>query len=126
MEKEICKGSFFIRELVVSVLANLEWNSAGNLLILLGTGTHDHHVSKNARLSWWYAAPRNGHISLFSRKSLGMLAARFGLTYACSNAGTSHLMARGYTQRTLASLLSRGILLRRMRSALKLWGGDLA
>lgn len=28
---------------------------------------------------WWYAAPRNGHISLFSRKSLAILAEKHGL-----------------------------------------------
>jgi len=28
---------------------------------------------------WWYAAPRNGHISLFSRKSLKTLAVQHGL-----------------------------------------------
>ncbi len=28
---------------------------------------------------WWYAAPRNGHISLFSRKSLTILAEKHGL-----------------------------------------------
>jgi hypothetical protein len=32
-------------------------------------------------LSWWYAAPRNGHISLFSRESLGSLWQQHGLNF---------------------------------------------
>jgi 2-polyprenyl-6-hydroxyphenyl methylase/3-demethylubiquinone-9 3-methyltransferase len=32
-------------------------------------------------LNWWYAGPRNGHVSLFTRNSLAMLAQRFGLTF---------------------------------------------
>lgn len=30
-------------------------------------------------LNWWYAGPRNGHVSLFSRDSLNRVAQRFGL-----------------------------------------------
>jgi hypothetical protein len=33
------------------------------------------------RLIWWYAAPRNGHISLFSRESLARLGAKQGLNF---------------------------------------------
>ncbi len=32
-------------------------------------------------LSWWYAAPRNGHVSLFSRQSLELALRRVGLRY---------------------------------------------
>lgn len=32
------------------------------------------------RLRWWYAAPRNGHISLFSRKSLALAWQAVGLS----------------------------------------------
>ena len=32
-------------------------------------------------LGWWYAAPRNGHVSLYSRESLGVLARRLGLSF---------------------------------------------
>ncbi len=30
-------------------------------------------------LNWWYAGPRNGHVSLYSRASLAKLVRRFGL-----------------------------------------------
>lgn len=33
------------------------------------------------RCSWWYAAPRNGHVSLYCDSTLARLAARAGLVY---------------------------------------------
>ena len=37
-------------------------------------------------LSWWYAAPRNGHVSLYSRASLDALMERLGLRWgSCSD-----------------------------------------
>lgn len=38
-------------------------------------------------LSWWYAGPRNGHVSLFSRASLEALAHPLGLTVRSFNEG---------------------------------------
>lgn len=32
-------------------------------------------------LDWWYAAPRNGHVSLHSRDSLGRIAGEFGYSF---------------------------------------------
>ena len=32
-------------------------------------------------LNWWYAAPRNGHVSLHTRKSLSVLLSRLGLQF---------------------------------------------
>jgi SAM-dependent methyltransferase len=37
-------------------------------------------------LEWWYVAPRNGHVSLFSRQALMLLADSFGLRVASFNA----------------------------------------
>ena len=42
-------------------------------LILFSTLLSDGNILTNQRLTWWYASPRNGHISLFSRKSLDTL-----------------------------------------------------
>ena len=36
-------------------------------------------------LNWWYAGPRNGHVSLFSRVSLATVAQRFGLKFGSMN-----------------------------------------
>jgi hypothetical protein len=30
-------------------------------------------------LSWWYVGPRNGHVSLYSRRALGLLFEKAGL-----------------------------------------------
>lgn len=48
-------------------------------LIVLSTLISDGKVRPNARLNWWYAAPRNGHISLYSGKSLSLLAQKHKL-----------------------------------------------
>ncbi|HEY2586993.1 MAG TPA: class I SAM-dependent methyltransferase [Tepidisphaeraceae bacterium] len=44
-------------------------------------------------LNWWYAAPRNGHVSLYSRESLSRLAQRFGLQLFSFNQNL-HLLVR--------------------------------
>jgi 2-polyprenyl-6-hydroxyphenyl methylase/3-demethylubiquinone-9 3-methyltransferase len=44
-------------------------------------------------LNWWYAAPRNGHVSLYSSDSLSRLARRFGLTLFSFNENF-HLLFR--------------------------------
>lgn len=45
-----------------------------NGIVLFSTLLSDGNIRPNERLSWWYASPRNGHISLFSRHSLVLLA----------------------------------------------------
>jgi SAM-dependent methyltransferase len=51
-------------------------------IVLFSTLISDGEMQSDSPLSWWYAAPRNGHISLFSRKSLGLLANRQSLNLA--------------------------------------------
>ncbi|MBL8959128.1 MAG: class I SAM-dependent methyltransferase [Gemmatimonadetes bacterium] len=46
------------------------------------------------RLRWWYAAPRNGHVSLYSPRALTALAASAGLTYGGGNE-LLHVFHRG-------------------------------
>ncbi len=50
-------------------------------IILFSTLLSDGEVRPDRSISWWYAAPRNGHISLFSRKSLGLLANKLSLNF---------------------------------------------
>jgi hypothetical protein len=50
-------------------------------IIYFSTLLNEGHVAPRQRLSWWYAAPRNGHISLFSRQSLARLGAKQGLSF---------------------------------------------
>ncbi len=47
-------------------------------MILFSTQVSDGHIQNGQRLSWWYACPRNGHVCLFSTKSLNMLAETHG------------------------------------------------
>jgi SAM-dependent methyltransferase len=58
-----------------------------NGLILFSTLLSDGQIKKNQRIQWWYAAPRNGHISLFSQASLSILANRAGFSLGSFSTG---------------------------------------
>lgn len=60
----------------MALIANLRELLVPNGIVLFSTLVSDGNIHANQRLSWWYAAPRNGHISLFSKKSLNILAQR--------------------------------------------------
>ncbi len=62
-----------------------------NGLILFSTLLSDGEIEKNRRLDWWYASPRNGHISLFSRTSLQRLADHKALNLRSFDAGSHAL-----------------------------------
>lgn len=46
--------------------------------IYFSTFTHDRSVMKNGRIDWWYIAPRNGHVSIFSKHSLDLMGRMYG------------------------------------------------
>lgn len=56
-------------------------------VVLFSTLISDGALGVNGSLSWWYASPRNGHISLFSRQSLGVLAAANGFSFSSFSDG---------------------------------------
>ena len=56
-------------------------------MVLFTTLLSDGQISADQRLTWWYAAPRNGHISLFSRRSLGLLTAKHGFQFGSFSDG---------------------------------------
>lgn len=56
-------------------------------LVLFSTLLSDGNIHANQRISWWYASPRNGHISLFSRKSLAILSENYGVKFASFSEG---------------------------------------
>ena len=56
-------------------------------IVLFSTLLSDGNIHPNQKLSWWYAAPRNGHISLFSRKCLEVLAQDHGFHFHSFSAG---------------------------------------
>jgi SAM-dependent methyltransferase len=56
-------------------------------LVLFSTLLSDGNIHEHQRLNWWYASPRNGHISLFSKTSLEILASNNGLNFGSFSAG---------------------------------------
>ncbi len=52
-----------------------------NGVLMFSTLLSDGNIRPNERLNWWYASPRNGHISLFSRQSLTLLAQDSGFNF---------------------------------------------
>jgi SAM-dependent methyltransferase len=55
-------------------------------LILFSTLLSDGEIRRAQPLRWWYAAPRNGHISLFSNESMRMCLNRRGFNFASASA----------------------------------------
>lgn len=92
----------------------LQLCSPNRLAILVGTHVHDRHVGPQRLTDWWYAAPRNGHISLYSQKSLSILAQKFSLGLF-SISENSHLFTRGYTEWEAKRFLISGKLRSRFR-----------
>jgi hypothetical protein len=83
-------------------------SSPARLGVLVGTQAHDgKHIRPGQLPNWWYAAPRNGHVSLFSRASLGHLAAACSLSYVGLSRGT-HFFYRGYSPLEARKLLLMG------------------
>jgi hypothetical protein len=48
-------------------------------VLMLTTGLTDREVDDYRKLSWWYIAPKNGHIGIFSSKSISILSQKLGL-----------------------------------------------
>lgn len=72
---------------VQQLMANLRSLLAPNGIVLFSTLLSDGNIFSNQRISWWYASPRNGHISLFSRKSLAILAQNSGFNLGSFSEG---------------------------------------
>lgn len=78
---------------VQKLMSELSTLLVENGIIFLTTFLSDGHIKKGERLTWWYAAPRNGHISLFSQRSLAFLAAK--QRFICLNVSDSfHVFLR--------------------------------
>jgi SAM-dependent methyltransferase len=61
--------------------------AAADGMVLFSTQLSDDHVAPGRPLDWWYAAPRNGHISLFSSTSLAFLGSAAGFSLASFGPG---------------------------------------
>ena len=97
--------------------AIVERCSSGKLIVLIGTLAQDDNTADPVRLGWWYAAPRNGHISLFTRQALRGLGADAGLDLISFNA-SQHVFFRGYTPSRVRRMMIAG----KIRGRLKRMG----
>lgn len=79
---------------VDALFAHLRLLRAEHGIVLFSTLLSDDDIAPNRRLGWWYASPRNGHISLFSRKSLEILARRHGFQFGSFSRGFHILFDR--------------------------------
>jgi SAM-dependent methyltransferase len=79
-----------VRQLAATLAALL----APDGLILFSTLVSDGELKAGLAPAWWYAAPRNGHISLHSSRSLALLGQQQGLRIASFSPGL-HLYWRG-------------------------------
>lgn len=75
------------------MMNNLEKLLRPGGVVMLTTFLSDGQIKEGERLSWWYAAPRNGHISLFSSKALRRLAGLHGFNVRHLNQSL-HLLFR--------------------------------
>jgi hypothetical protein len=63
-------------------------------ILCLSTQTSDSLINNSNRLFWSYVAPRNGHVSIYSKKTLTLLGNQFGLKHLPVSRGL-HLFSRG-------------------------------
>jgi 2-polyprenyl-3-methyl-5-hydroxy-6-metoxy-1,4-benzoquinol methylase len=73
---------------VQALVADLHRLCRPDGLILFSTLVSDGQLALGRKLTWWYASPRNGHISLFSTESLKRLMSGKGLQVGSLSAGT--------------------------------------
>jgi SAM-dependent methyltransferase len=72
---------------VKQLISNLSSLLVQDGVVLFSTLLSDGNLGPRQRISWWYASPRNGHISLFSRKSLAILGAKERFHLGSSSSG---------------------------------------
>lgn len=81
---------------VQALMARLAGWLAPDGLLLASTLLSDGDLRPGEPPGWWYASPRNGHISLFSARSLALLAERHGLKVGSFNRGQHALWRNGF------------------------------
>lgn len=78
---------------VDSLMSALRALLAPQGVILFSTLISNGHIEKGKPLTWWYASPRNGHISLFTKESLATLAKRYQFNYGRENDNIHYMWA---------------------------------
>lgn len=77
---------------VNQLMRNLSALMDEQCMVVFSTVLSDGYIRPNQRLTWWYASPRNGHISLFSKQSLVLLAKRHQLQFGSFDGGSLHCL----------------------------------
>ncbi len=77
----------------VATFADMLRFASDRVLIVASTQVSDGHLDSGL-LSWEYIAPRSGHVTIYTRESLGLLAQKYSLDYTPVTRGL-HLMSRG-------------------------------
>lgn len=77
-----------------NLMDNLRGLMDEECIVIFSTLLSDGYVTPGNRLTWWYASPRNGHISLFSKQSLVMVAEQNGLAFGSFSQGVHCLIKR--------------------------------
>lgn len=62
----------------LDLMASLSKLAHPQSLIMFTTVLSDGHIARGEGLGWWYLAPRNGHVSLYSKHSLTLLLSAHG------------------------------------------------
>ena len=69
------------------LMKNLTQLMSDDCLVLFSTLVSDGNLKLNNRINWWYASPRNGHISLFSKQALTLLGSKYTLKFGSFSDG---------------------------------------
>lgn len=88
--------------------------NSDRLIIYVGTAVNNGNATKESRLLWNYASPRNGHISLHSRESLNRVAEMFG--FECFHTRGVHLFFRGFDRKAMFLKFMAGKFRRKIES----------
>lgn len=71
---------------IAALFADLQALVEPDGLILFSTLLSDGEIRRDQPLRWWYASPRNGHISLFSKESMSLCMKQQGFNFASASA----------------------------------------
>jgi Methyltransferase domain len=69
------------------IMKNLTKLMLEDSLVLFSTGVSDEYIKANSRINWWYASPRNCHISLFSKQAIVSFREKYNLSSASNCTG---------------------------------------
>jgi Methyltransferase domain len=83
-------------------------------LMLLSTNLVDPKLQAGSLVSWWYAAPRNGHISLYAEGTMQWLAQAHGMQYKRISTGL-HLFGKCFDLNQVARRVLQAKILQKLK-----------